>query len=66
MKEELAIPDKYLLTFKEASRYFGIGENKLRKMADDYKNPSWILYNGKRCLIKRAQLEKFLENVETI
>lgn len=60
------LKDKFLLTFTEASCYFGIGENKLRSMADFEENPTWILYNGKRRLIKRVQLEKILLESETI
>lgn len=60
------IPNKFLLTFEEASRYFGIGENKLRNMADFEDNPDWVLYNGKRRLIKRVRLEKILLESETI
>lgn len=60
------IPDKFLLTFEEASKYFGIGENKLRSMAEYEQNPDWVLYNGKRRLIKRVRLEKILMESETI
>lgn len=60
------IPDKFLLSFEEASRYFGIGENKLRNMADCGQNPEWILYNGRRRLIKRVLLEKILLESEAI
>lgn len=60
------LPEKFLLTFEEASRYFGIGENKLRNMADYEENPSWVLWNGSRRLIKRVRLEQILLNSETI
>ena len=63
----VSLSDKFLLTFEEASRYFGIGENKLRAMAEyDDKMPSWILFNGSRKLIKRTTLEKLLLDAETI
>lgn len=64
--KNVAIGDKFLLTFDEASRYFGIGENKLRKMADFEENPDWVLYNGCRRLIKRVRLEQILLESETI
>lgn len=60
------LKDKFLLTFEEASRYFGIGENKLRNMADYEENPDWILQNGCRKLIKRVRLENILLESETI
>jgi len=58
--------EKFLLTFDEASRYFGIGSNKLRNMASYGEPPDWVLHNGKRTLIKRVLLEKYLLNAETI
>lgn len=60
------IADKFLLTFTEASQYFGIGENKLRSMASLEQNPDWLLYNGSRQLIKRVRLEQILMTAETI
>ena len=57
---------KFLLTFEEASRYFGIGENKLRTMASYEEVPNWAVYNGKRMLIKRTMLEEYLLNAKTI
>ena len=62
----IPVKDKFLLTFTEAAMYFGIGENKLRNMASLEKNPSWILYNGQRLLVKRVRLEKILLESETI
>lgn len=62
--EDLSI--KFLLTFEEASRYFGIGEGKLRNMANYGDTPNWIVHNGKRLLIKRTLLEEHLLNAETI
>lgn len=60
------LSDKFLLTFSEASQYFGIGENKLRNMASLQQNPDWLLYNGSRQLIKRVRLEQILMAAETI
>lgn len=40
------ISEKYTLTVKEASEYFGIGENKLRRLAGGKPAPSWAVMNG--------------------
>ena len=64
--KSVPLPEKFLLTFEEASKYFGIGENKLRNMADCEENPDWILHNGCRKLIKRVRLEQILLDAETI
>ena len=66
MKKEVNLENKFLLTFDEASKYFGIVENKLRNMADYEENPDWVLYNGCRKLIKRVRLEQILLESETI
>ena len=36
---DVPIWEKYTLTIEEASKYFRIGENKLRKLADLVPNP---------------------------
>lgn len=66
MTKTVDLANKFLLTFAEASQYFGIGENKLRNMASLQQNPDWLLYNGSRQLIKRVKLEKILLESETI
>ena len=60
------IPEKFLLTFDEAASYFGIGENKLRRFAEESKNAKWLFMNGNRIQIKRKQFEKILDEVDTI
>ncbi|KAI4439690.1 hypothetical protein C824_002177 [Schaedlerella arabinosiphila] len=60
------ISEKYMLTMKEASEYFGIGENKLRRFAEESKNAKWLFMNGNRIQIKRKQFEKILDEVDTI
>lgn len=52
--------EKYLLTIDEAAEYFNIGKNKLREMI---KEPccNFVLFNGKKALIKRNRLESYLD-----
>ena len=58
---------KFLLTFEESARYFGIGENKLRNMASYGDTPpDWVIFNGKRHMVKRVLFEKYLLTAETI
>lgn len=68
MNYSAAVPisEKYTLTLKEASRYFGIGENKLRKLATENLSSNWVIKNGNRILIKRKQLEKILDSQDQI
>lgn len=60
------ISEKYSLTIKEASKYFGIGENKLRRLAVENHTASWVILNGNRILIKRKQFEKILDSQDQI
>lgn len=60
------ISEKYTLTIEEASKYFRIGENKLRKLAEENLNASWVLMNGNRIQIKRKQFEKIIDTLNVI
>lgn len=60
------INEKYALSVKEASRFFNIGENKLRKLANENPSANWVIKNGNRILIKRKQLEKILDSQDQI
>lgn len=63
-KYEIPIWEKALLTKEEAAVYSHIGLNKLDEMLK-LPNCSFVLYVGKKKLIKRKEFEKFLnENVQ--
>ena len=59
------IPEKYLLTIKEASAYFNLGVKQLRKLAEENMT-GFSLRNGSRYLIIRSKFEKFLEDTSSI
>lgn len=63
---DIPIWEKYTLTIEEASKYFRIGENKLRKLAEENPRASWILLNGNRIQIKRRQFEKLIDELDVI
>ena len=63
---DVPISEKYTLTIEEASKYFRIGENKLRKLAEANLNSSWVLMNGNRIQIKRKLLEKIIDSLNAI
>lgn len=64
--DNVPIWEKYLLTIEEASKYFRIGENKLRKLAEENITSSWVLMNGNRIQIKRKQFEKLIDSLDVI
>ena len=54
------------LTIEEASKYFRIGENKLRRLAEENKDAGWLIMNGNRIQIKRRQFEKVIDKLDAI
>lgn len=60
------INEKYLLTIKEASALFGIGEKKLRQVVRENPSADYVLMNGTKYLIKRKQFEGLLKRADAI
>ena len=63
---DIPIWERYTLTIEEASKYFRIGENKLRRFAEENKNANWLIMNGNRIQIKRKQFEKIIDTLDAI
>ena len=63
---DVPIWEKYTLTIEEASKYFRIGEKKLRKIAEENQTASWVIMNGNRLQIKRKQFEKIIDSLDVI
>ena len=62
----VALENKILLTIKEASDLFGIGQHRLREIVHDDFGNKYHLMLGRTIKIKRKQFEEFLEQVEQI
>ena len=62
-----AIPlwEKTTLTLEEAAAYTGIGVFKLREITDDEHN-TLVLWVGKKRLIKRKALEKYIDQTYSV
>lgn len=58
--------EKYMLTVREASEYFGIGEHKLRDLLDSITDQHLSVWNGNRQLIRRRRLEEYLDECDSI
>ena len=56
----MPLESKPLLTLKEASLYTGIGINKLRDMSNE-RNCDYVLFVGRKRMLKREALLKFIE-----
>lgn len=63
---DIPIWERYTLTIEEASKYCRIGENKLRRLAEENKNANWLIMNGNRIQIKRKQFEKIIDTLDAI
>lgn len=63
---DISIWERYTLTIEEASKYFRIGENKLRRLVEENKNANWLIMNGNRIQIKRKQFEKIIDTLDAI
>lgn len=55
------IKDKLNLTIEEAAAYSNIGENKLGELIKQPGCP-FVIYIGRKRLIKRRVFEKYIEN----
>lgn len=55
------ISQKYALTIEEAAEYSNIGQNKISELL---KMPrcSFVLYVGRKKLVKRKEFEDFISN----
>ncbi len=63
-RADVPIWEKYTLTIEEAAQYFRIGENKLRRLAEENLTAGWVLMNGNRIQIKRKQFEKVIDALD--
>ena len=65
---EVPMWKKFLLTVKEASLYFNIGEKKMHRIVNDYLDSDYkfVVQNGGRNMIKRQMFEEFLNQTTSI
>ena len=63
---DIPVWEKYTLTIEEVSRYFTIGQNKLRRLVEENRHGNWYVRNGNRILIKKKQFEKFMDKTDAI
>ena len=63
--KEVPIWEKSLLTLEEAAAYFSVGVNKLREMTNK-ENCQFVVWVGRKRLIKRKKLDEYLQNAYSI
>lgn len=63
--KEVPIWEKTNLTVEEAAAYSGIGVNKIKDLSNDEKC-TFVLWIGKKRLIKRKRFDDYIENQYSI
>ena len=58
--------EKYMLTLREATEYFHIGEKKMRQIVEENMDADFLLTSGNRIMIKRKLFEEFLDSSSVI
>lgn len=58
--------EKYTFSIEEATLYFRIGENKLRRHISENEDAEYVLWNGNRAQIKRKKFESLIDKLNTI
>ena len=64
-KIEVPIWKRSTLTIEEAAAYSGIGRNKLRALSDK-EDCTFVLWVGNKRLIKRKQLDEYIDEMYSI
>ena len=64
--QNLKISDKFLLTPDEASEYFNISANRLRRLAEFNPKVDITLKKGSHILFKKKQLENFINSLKEL
>lgn len=65
MRDNIPIWEKPNLTIEEASALYNIGEHKLRELTDIDTCP-FVLFVGRKRLIKKKQFEHYIDNAFSI
>lgn len=65
-QNQIPIWEQYTLTVEEASLYYRIGENKLRRIINENRDADFVLWNGSRPQIKRKLFERYIDHCNAI
>lgn len=62
----MTLETSYTLTVREASKYFNIGEHKLRRIINENIDAQFVVWNGTRPMIKRRKFEEYIDKCSVI
>ena len=63
---KIPVWEQYTLSIQEASEYFRIGENKMRRIVNENRDADFVLWKGTRPQIKRALFEKYIDRCNAV
>ncbi|MGN0990226.1 MAG: excisionase [Candidatus Ventricola sp.] len=66
MEERIPISERYMLSVEEASVYFHIGVNRLRRLIKENQSADWVLWNQSHALIKRKKFEQLIDSINAL
>lgn len=66
IENKVPIWKKYSLNISEAAEYYGIGEKRLRQIANENPGADFILEIGSHTRIKRRMFEEYLDSSTTV
>ena len=61
MQKDIPVSEKVNLTIEEAANLFNIGQNRISALLKKPRCP-FVLYVGKKKLVKRKEFEQFIAN----
>lgn len=64
-EKQIPIWCKITLSIEETAKYSGIGRDKLRALTED-ENCNFVIWVGKKRMIKRVKFEEYLNNSYSI
>ncbi|MCD7950920.1 MAG: excisionase [Erysipelotrichaceae bacterium] len=64
--QDVSLTQKYSLNIIQASKVFGIGISKMRKIVSENPCAYWLYRNGNRVMIKRELFAKWLDEQSVI
>lgn len=63
--QEIPVSEKLCLTPQEASKYSGIGINRIRQMLNE-PDCSFVMRVGRKRMVKREAFEAFIKSAEHV
>ena len=63
--KEVPVWEKSNLTLEEASEYYNIGVKKIKELTNS-ENCEFVLWVGKKRLIKRKQFDEYIKTIYSI